>query len=157
MLNIWVHEYSVFFHSFRTSFISSSKLYRVFLYTNGSEVKASAHNAGGLGSSPGSGRSPGEGNGNPLQYFRLENPMDGEAWWATAHRVAKSRTRLSDFTFTLWGFCSYLHCGKTECFPWTISRKNHRDRLWVRACDDGREPGNLCRAQTSVLCSCPAI
>ena len=53
------------------------------------------------GSIPGSGRSPGEGNGNPLQYCCLENPMDGEAWWATVHGVAKSRTQLSDFTFTL--------------------------------------------------------
>ena len=44
--------------------------------------------------------SPGEGNGNPLQYSRLENPVDGGAWWATVHGVAKSRTRLSDFTFT---------------------------------------------------------
>ena len=42
----------------------------------------------------------GEGNGNPLQYSCLENPMDGRAWWATVHRVAKSRTRLSDFTFS---------------------------------------------------------
>ena len=43
---------------------------------------------------PGSGGSPGEGNGNPLQYSCLENPMDGGAWWATVHRVAKSRTQL---------------------------------------------------------------
>ena len=43
----------------------------------------------------------GEGNGNPLQYSCLENPMDGGAWWATVHGVAKSRTRLSNFTFTL--------------------------------------------------------
>ena len=42
----------------------------------------------------------GEGNGNPLQYSCLENPMDGRAWWATVHRVANSRTRLSDFTFS---------------------------------------------------------
>ena len=42
----------------------------------------------------------GEGNGNPLQYSCLENPMDGGAWWATVHGVAKSQTRLSDFTFT---------------------------------------------------------
>ena len=42
-----------------------------------------------------------EGNGNPLQYSCLENPMDGGAWWAVVHGVAKSRTRLSDFTFTL--------------------------------------------------------
>ena len=69
-------------------------------FPGGSEVKASACNAGDLGSIPGSGRSPGEGNGNPLQYSCLENPMDGGAWWATVHGVAKSRTRLSDFTFT---------------------------------------------------------
>ena len=60
------------------------------------EVKVSARNAGGLGSIPGSGRSPGEGNGNPLQYSCLENPMDGGAWWATVHGVAKSQTRLSE-------------------------------------------------------------
>ena len=46
----------------------------------GSEVKVSASNAGSPGLIPGSGRSPGEGNGNPLQYSCLENPMDGEAW-----------------------------------------------------------------------------
>ena len=42
----------------------------------------------------------GEGNGTPLQYSCLENPMDGGAWWAAVHRVAKSRTWLSDFLFT---------------------------------------------------------
>ena len=42
----------------------------------------------------------GEGNGTPLQYSCLENPMDGGAWWAAAHGVAKSRTQLSDFPFT---------------------------------------------------------
>ena len=41
-----------------------------------------------------------EGNGNPLQYSCLENPMDGGAWWAAVHGVAKSRAQLSDFTFT---------------------------------------------------------
>ena len=50
------------------------------------------------GSFPGSGRSPGEGNGNLLQYCCLENSMDGGAWWATDHEVAKSLTQLSDFT-----------------------------------------------------------
>ena len=68
-------------------------------FPGGSEVKASACNEGDLGSIPGSGRSPGEGNGNPIQYSWLANPMDGGAWWATVHGVAKSRTRLSDFTF----------------------------------------------------------
>ena len=43
-----------------------------------------------------------EGNGIPLQYSCLEHPIDGGAWWATVHGVAKSRTRLSDFTFTHW-------------------------------------------------------
>jgi len=42
----------------------------------------------------------GEGNGTPLQYSFLENPMDGEAWWAAVHGVVKSRARLSDFTST---------------------------------------------------------
>ena len=67
-------------------------------FPGGSEVKVSACNMGNLGSIPGWGRSPGEGNGNPLQYSCLENPMDGEAWWATVHGVAKSRTRRGDFT-----------------------------------------------------------
>ena len=67
----------------------------------GSEVKASACNVGDLCSIPGSGRSPGEGNGNPLQYSCLENLMDGGAWRATVHRVAKRWTQLSDVTFTL--------------------------------------------------------
>ena len=66
----------------------------------GSEVKATACSTGDLGSSPGSGRSPGEGNGYPLQYSCLENPTDGGAWWATVHGVAKSWTRLIELTFT---------------------------------------------------------
>jgi len=67
-------------------------------FPGGSEVKVSACNARDLGSIPGSGRSPGEGNGNPLQYSCLENPMDGGAWWATVPGVTKSQTPLSDFT-----------------------------------------------------------
>ena len=58
-------------------------------FSNGKE---SACNAGDQGSIPGSGRSSGEGNGNPLQYSGLENPMDGKAWWATVCGAAKSRT-----------------------------------------------------------------
>ena len=64
----------------------------------GSDGKASAYNVEDPGSIPGSGRSPGEGNGNPLQYSCLENPMDRGAWRAAVCRVAKSWTRLSDFT-----------------------------------------------------------
>ena len=70
-------------------------------FPGGSEVKASACNVGDLGLIPGLGRSPGEGNGNPLKYSCLENPMDRGAWWATVYGVAKSRTRLSDFTYVV--------------------------------------------------------
>ena len=59
-------------------------------------VKNPFASAGDIGSIPGSGRSSGEGNGNPLQYSCLGNPMDREAWQAIIHGVAKSRTRLSD-------------------------------------------------------------
>ena len=65
-----------------------------------------------------------EGNGTPLQYPCLENPMDGGAWWAAVHGVAKSRTQLSDFTFTF-----HLHALEKEMathssvlawrIPWT--------------------------------------
>ena len=61
-----------------------------------SNSKESACNAGDLDSIPGSGRSSGEGNGNPLQYSCLENPTDRGAWWATVRGIAKSRTRLSN-------------------------------------------------------------
>ena len=65
-------------------------------FPGGSDSKESACNAGDLGSIPGSGRSPGEGKGYPLQYSYLENSMDRGAWWATVDGVAKSRIRLSD-------------------------------------------------------------
>ena len=64
-----------------------------------SEGKVSVHNEGDLGLISESGRSPGEGNGNPLQYSFLENPMDREVWWATVHGVTKSWIQLSNFTF----------------------------------------------------------
>ena len=65
-------------------------------FPGGPEGKASACNAGDPGSIPGSGRSPGGGNGNPLQYSCLENLMGRGAWWATVHGVAESQTGLSD-------------------------------------------------------------
>ena len=52
-----------------------------------SKAKESACNAGDFGLIPGSGRFPGEGNGNPLQYSCMDNPMDSRAWWATVHGV----------------------------------------------------------------------
>ena len=73
-------------------------------FPGGSDGKASAYNAGDPGSIPRLGRPPGEGNGNPLQYSSLENPMDGGAWLATVHGVPKSRTRLSEFTITKQSF-----------------------------------------------------
>ena len=63
------------------------------VFPGDSEAKASACNAGDLGLIPGSGSSPGEGNGNPLQYSCLENPMDRGAWWATVHGVTKSQAQ----------------------------------------------------------------
>ena len=56
-----------------------------------SDGKESAYNTGDVGLIPGSGRLPGEGNGNPIQYSCLENPMDRRDWWATVHGVTKSR------------------------------------------------------------------
>ena len=67
-------------------------------------VKNSPTNAGDtrdICSVPGSGRSPGEGNDNPLQYSCLENSMDRGAWWATVHGFVKSQTRLSTYVYEI--------------------------------------------------------
>ena len=64
-------------------------------------LRFQASTAGSTGLIPGQGTN-GEGNGTPLQYSCLENPMDGGAWWAAVHGVAESWTRLSDFTFMHW-------------------------------------------------------
>ena len=69
--------------------------------------KESACNAGDVGLIPGSGRLPGEGNGNPLQYSCLENTMDRGAWWATVHGITKSWTRLST-QHTIFNSHSYV-------------------------------------------------
>ena len=61
-------------------------------FPGGSDGKESACNAGDPSLTPGSGRSPGEGNGHPLHYSCLENPMDGGAWGTTVHSVTKSQT-----------------------------------------------------------------
>ena len=61
-------------------------------FPGGSDGKESACSAGDWGSVPGSGRSPGKENGNPLQYSFLGSPIDRGAWWATVHGVAKSWT-----------------------------------------------------------------
>ena len=82
----------------------------------------SVYNVEDQGSSPGLGRSPGEGNGNPLQYYCLENPMDRGAWQATVYGVAKSRTRLSVFTSLQNMFmfvCLFLELSNCQ-FMWFV-------------------------------------
>ena len=70
--------------------------FELLVLPDGSDGKESVCNAGDLGLTPGSGRSPGEGKGYPLQDPCLENPMDRGAWWATVHGVTKCQTQLSD-------------------------------------------------------------
>ena len=84
----------------------------------------------------------GEGNGTPLQYSRLENPMGGGAWWATVHGVAKSRTWLSDFTslslsklFIYWGNDLLNLTNKMYNFMHVKVKKksgniNHKEKSW---------------------------
>ena len=89
-------------------------------FPGGSEGKVSVCNAGDLGLTPGSGRSPGEGNGNPLQYSCLENPMDREAWQTTVHGIVRSWKQLSDFTF-------FLSMEKNMKFPLKLGIKLPHD------------------------------
>ena len=120
----------------------NNKHWHLMGFPDGSEGKASACNVGDQGLIPGLGRSPGEGNGNPLQYSCLENPMDGGAWWATVHGVAKSRTRLSDFTFTFFqgfpggasGKESSCQCRRSKRHGFDSCLENSRDRraLWLQ-------------------------
>ena len=70
--------------------------FRLLSKNDGSDGKESTSHVEDLGSILGSGRSPGERNGKPVQYSYLGNPMDRGVWWATVHGVAKSQTRLSD-------------------------------------------------------------
>ena len=93
---------------------------------------ANAEGAGGADSIPESGRSPGGGNGNPLQYFGWDNPVDRGIWWATVQGVAKSQTRLKDWTcmqdiiYSSWrGIRSPWLCLMAKlllfCFVWLFS------------------------------------
>ena len=70
-------------------------------FSGGSVIKNPPAEAEGTSLIPGLGRSPGEGNGNPLQYSCLGNPMDRGAWWATVHRVTKNQTRLNIHTHNI--------------------------------------------------------
>ena len=103
-------------------------------FPGGSDGKVSACNAGDPGSIPGSERSPEEGNGNPLQYSCLENSTDGGACWATVHGVAKSRTRLSNFTLTFtMGVWIAVKSGSNswwELVNGDRERNGHSIQLW---------------------------
>ena len=89
-------------------------------FPDGSDGKASACNAGDPGLIPGLGRSHAEGNGNPLQYCCLENPMDRGAWWATVHGVAQSRTQLKRLSTRAWPrmflSCRVFHLDNSHLF-----------------------------------------
>ena len=83
---------------------------KMFDFPGGSDTKVSAYNEGDPGSIPGLGRSPGERNGNPLQYSWLENPMDGESWQATVHGVTKSRTDWATSLSSTWDRKHFKGC-----------------------------------------------
>ena len=85
-------------------------------------------NAGDVGSIRGSGRSPGEGNGNPFQYSCLENPMDRGAEWATFHRVTKE----SDTTEWLTHLCD-LKCNELSlCLSFLVCKMGTFLELWIK-------------------------
>ena len=132
---ILIEELSTLNHKFLDLMKRAS--FQFHNFPGGSDGKASAYNLGDPGLIPGSGRSPGEGNGNPLQYSCLESPMDGGAWWATVRGVTRSHTRLSDlfFLFQIERFpssesnayfsCTWLlsHFSHAQLFttPWTVA------------------------------------
>ena len=100
MLSLPIQEHSRYLLSFESGFLSFGKIYL------------------------------GEGNGTPLQYSCLENPMDGGVWWAAIHGVVKSQTRLSDFPFTF-----HFHALEKEMathysvLAWRIPRTEEPGRL----------------------------
>ena len=110
--------------------------------------KESTCNVGDLGSIPGLGRSPGEGNGKPLQYSCLENPMDGGDWQATVHGVAKSWARLTDNIYLLIHFgCtgSQLQLWDLHCGMQASQLLHTNSQLWhacgIQFSNQGSNPG----------------
>ena len=88
-------------------------------------VKNLSANAGDVreaGLIPESGRSPGGGHGNPLQYPCLENPMDRGAWWTTVHRITKSQTQLSTYVHTHTHTHTHTHSINSRFFPRKITK-----------------------------------
>ena len=115
-------------------------------FPGSSAGKESACNVGDWGSIPGSGRSPGGGNGNPLQYSCLENSMDRGVWRATVHQVAKSQTQPEWLTFSpstvlIAQSCPTL-CNPTRLFyPWGFSRQEYWSGLPCPPSGDLPNPG----------------
>ena len=107
--------------------VNSKSLFVVY-FTAQMVKRLSACNVGDPGLIPGSGRSPGEGNGNPLQYSCLENPIDRGAWWATVHGVTKSWIGLNDFTFT---FSVYMSVAISQFILLPLPPGNHKFVFYV--------------------------
>ena len=95
-------------------------------FSCGSDSKESPCNAGDLGSIPGLGRSPEEGNGNPLQYFCLKNSMDRGVWLATVHGVMKKGTWLSDLHF----HCAWSNYPVKAIYPYF--EEDISETMWVQ-------------------------
>ena len=93
-----------------------------FHFPGGSDSKASAYNVGDPGSIPGLGRSPGEGNGNPLQYTCLENPIERGAWWATVRGVMRNLYAGQEATVrTGHGTTDWFQIGRVVCLGCILS------------------------------------
>ena len=110
--------------------------YPIFLLDlpGGSDGKASAYNAGDLGSIPGSERSPGEGNGNPLQYSYLENPMDGGTWlgFSLWGRKESDTTELFHSLYLPFGLPSWQNLVKKKYIYICLQCKRPRFDPWVK-------------------------
>ena len=134
-------------------------------FPGGSDSKASASNAGDPASIPGSGRSPGEGNDNPLQYFCLENFMDREAWWSAVYGVTKSQTSLKTLAPWKKSYDKPRQYIKKERHRFADKSSYHQSYdfsishvlMWELDHKEGSAPKNWC-FRTVVLeetCECP--
>ena len=116
---------------------------------------ANAGNAGFMGSIPGSGRSPGEGHGNPLQYSCLKNPMDRGDWWSRVHRITKNPTQRNNLVHT-WQKETELEPTDGAQGP-TFSKKGAKDECFSKATRSGSwEEGKTSRTNRRWLARSPA-
>ena len=113
----------IFFLSIPKSRITASYvIYGLSWLLSGKESACSEGDTGGMGLIPGSGRSPGGGHGNQLQYSCPENPMDRAAWQATVQRVAQSLKQLKWLSTHAWYFYFYFFEETPCCFPQRLAR-----------------------------------